>query len=198
MARILVARGYGYADVATKQPVDPYRTVFRPGSVSKLFTWTAVMQLVEAGKLDLDRDVNEYLDFKIPPTFGKPITLRNLMTHTAGFEDHWETCTLNAPMRCCPTAEALKSSIPKRIFPPGEIIAYSNYGAGLASYIGLRASGKPFAQYVLEHIFAPLTMTHSSMEQPASRRSHEANGQGLYDGFGRQTSLVRICAMAGN
>jgi CubicO group peptidase (beta-lactamase class C family) len=61
--------------------------MFRPGSVSKLFTWTAVMQLVQAGKIDLDRDVNDYLDFRIPPKFGKPITMRNLMTHTAGFED---------------------------------------------------------------------------------------------------------------
>ena len=63
------------------------RTLFRPGSVSKLFTWTAVMQQVEQGKLDLDADVNQYLDFKIPPRDGKPVTLRNIMTHTAGFEE---------------------------------------------------------------------------------------------------------------
>ena len=66
--QLLAARGYGYADIAKKTPVDPYRTLFRPGSVSKLITWTAVMQQVEAGKIDLDADVNRYLDFKIPPT----------------------------------------------------------------------------------------------------------------------------------
>src|SRR5438132_4611467 len=85
--KIFFAKGYGYADVEKRKPVSPDNTLFRPGSISKLFTWTAVMQQVEQGKLDLDRDVNEYLDFKIPPAFGKPITLRNIMTHTPGFED---------------------------------------------------------------------------------------------------------------
>ena len=83
----VLQKGYGFADVASRKPVDPATTLFRPGSVSKLFTWTAVMQLVEAGKLDLDKDVNTYLDFKIPPFEGKPVTLRNIMTHTAGFEE---------------------------------------------------------------------------------------------------------------
>ena len=85
--RVLTQRGFGYSDMKTLQPVDPERTLFRPGSTSKLFTWTAVMQQVQAGKLDLDRDINDYLDFKIPPAFGQPITLRHLMTHTAGFEE---------------------------------------------------------------------------------------------------------------
>ena len=85
--KILVERGYGYSDVAGRKPVDPALTMFRPGSVSKLFTWTAVMQQVEKGKIDLDADVNRYLDFKIPPRDGKPVTMRNLMTHTGGFED---------------------------------------------------------------------------------------------------------------
>ena len=85
--QVLTQRGYGYADVATRQRVDPATTLFRVGSISKLFTWTAVMQLVEQGKIDLDADVNRYLDFKIPPFAGRPITMRNLMTHTSGFED---------------------------------------------------------------------------------------------------------------
>ena len=83
----LTERGFGYSDVAAQKPVDPQLTLFRPGSVSKLFTWTSVMQLVQAGKLNLDTDVNQYLDFKIPPKYGKPITLRNLITHTAGFQE---------------------------------------------------------------------------------------------------------------
>src|SRR4051812_17464238 len=85
--QLLTARGFGYADVEKRTLVDPERTLFRPGSVSKLVTWTAAMQLVEQGKLDLDKDINGYLDFKIPDYDGKPITLRQMMTHTAGFEE---------------------------------------------------------------------------------------------------------------
>jgi len=85
--KLVLAKGYGFADVQKKEPVSPETTLFRPGSISKLFTWTAVMQQVEQGKLDLDREVNDYLDFKIPPAFGKPITLRNIMTHSTGFEE---------------------------------------------------------------------------------------------------------------
>src|SRR5450755_2241958 len=85
--KILTERGYGYSDVAKRAPVDTKLTLFRPGSVSKLFTWAAVMQLVEQGKIELDADVNQYLDFKIPAREGKPVTIRNLMQHTAGFEE---------------------------------------------------------------------------------------------------------------
>src|ERR1700679_3735757 len=88
--KILFAKGYGYADVAKRKPVIADETMFRPGSVSKLLTWTAVMQQVQAGKLNLDVDVNDYLDFKIPEKFGKPITLRNIMTHSSGIEESVE------------------------------------------------------------------------------------------------------------
>jgi CubicO group peptidase (beta-lactamase class C family) len=85
--KLFVAKGYGYADLENKIPVDPEQTVFRIGSAGKLFTWTAVMQLVEQGKLDLDANINTYLDFHIPDTYPQPITLKHLLTHTAGFED---------------------------------------------------------------------------------------------------------------
>jgi CubicO group peptidase (beta-lactamase class C family) len=85
---LILAKGYGFEDISKQTPVDPYRTLFRPGSVSKLFTWVAVMQLVEQGQLDLDTDVNTYLEsFSIKDTFDDPITLRHIMTHSAGFED---------------------------------------------------------------------------------------------------------------
>ena len=89
--QVLTQRGFGFADVAHRRPVDPAGTLFRPGSISKLFTWTAVMQQVEQGHLNLDADVNTYLDFQIPPRDGQPITLRNIMTHTAGFEEQIKT-----------------------------------------------------------------------------------------------------------
>src|SRR3954469_16457210 len=164
--QILTQRGFGYADVARQQPVDPAATMFRPGSVSQLFTWTAVMQLVQAGKLDLDRDVNDYLDFRIPPKFGKPITLRNLMTHTPGFEETIKYLILYQPSKVAPLGKVLSRWVPDRIYAPGTMPAYSNYGAALAGYIVERASGEPFDAYVQRHIFAPLGMAHSSFEQP--------------------------------
>ena len=164
--KVLLLKGYGYADLKTKKPVDPNATMFRLASISKLFTWTAVMQLEEQGKLDIDADVNKYLDFQIRPAFGKPITLRNLMTHTGGFEEADRDLIVVHPKKDISVREYLVENQPKRLFPPGEVPAYSNYGVGLASYIVQRVSGEPFEQYVQEHIFAPLGMTHSTFYQP--------------------------------
>lgn len=163
--RVLFAHGYGYANLATRAPVSPADTLFRIGSVSKLFTWTAVMQLVEQHKLDLDRDINAYLDFTIPPRFGKPITLRDLMTHTPGFEDTARDL-LPATPAGTNLERYLKAHLPARIFPPGQIVAYSNYGAGLAGYIVQRVSGEPFDDYIQRHILEPLDMRHSTFAQP--------------------------------
>jgi CubicO group peptidase (beta-lactamase class C family) len=166
---LLLEKGYGYADLKSKRPVDPNSTIFRLASISKLFTWVSVMQLKEAGRLDLDADVNRYLDFQIRPAFNKPITLRNLMTHTGGFEETVDDIILTDPKKAVSLRDYLIANQPMRIFPPGEVPAYSNYGVGLASYIVQRASGEPFEQYVQEHIFAPLGMTHSSFYQPVEK-----------------------------
>ena len=163
--KVMFSKGYGYSDVAAKKPVIPETTMFRPGSVSKLFTWTSVMQLVEQGKLDLDKDVNEYIDFKIPDAFGKPITVKNLLTHTPGFEEQVKDLITNR-VETPDLGAYLKTHIPGRIFPPGTVPAYSNYGAALAGYIVERVSGEPFEQYVQDHIFKPLAMTHSTFDQP--------------------------------
>ena len=163
--KVLFAKGYGYADLKTRTPPSPETTLFRPGSTSKLFTWTAVMQLVEQGKLDLDADINQYLDFKIPPRDGKPITLRNIMTHTPGFEETARDL-LPASTDEIDLGKYLKSHIPARIFAPGKIVAYSNYGCGLAGYIVQRVSGERFEDYIQHHIFDPLDMHHSSFAQP--------------------------------
>lgn len=166
---VLTEKGYGYSDVATKRPMDPFTTLVRPASTSKLFTWTAVMQQVQAGKIDLDRDVNDYLDFKIPPYDGKPVTMRNLMTHTAGFEERLEGLLIhgNKPP---PLSDAVKAWVPKRIFSPGTTPAYSNYGAMLAGYIVERVSGEPYDEYIARHIFHPLGMMHSTMSEPVPAR----------------------------
>jgi len=164
--QILTQKGYGYADVASHKPVDPAKTLFRPGSVSKLFTWTAVMQLVEQGKLDLDKDVNAYLDFKIPPYHGKPITLRNIMTHTAGFEEVVKDLIAHDPKALMPLGTYVKTHLPERIFEPGTTPAYSNYATAVAGYIVERQSGESFDNYIERHIFTPLGMANSSFRQP--------------------------------
>ena len=164
--QVLLEKGYGVSDVARNTRVDAKATLFRVGSVSKLFTWTAVMQQVEQGRLNLDTDVNTYLDFKIPPLNGAPITLRNLMTHTSGFEEQVRGIATENPDGLPTLGAALKRSIPLRIYAPGTTPAYSNYGAALAGYIVERVSGEPFDAYVAHHIFAPLGMDHSSFTQP--------------------------------
>jgi len=162
----ILKKGYGYSDVTKKSPVDPDTTMFRLASISKLFTWVSVMQLSEQGKLDIDADVNDYLDFKIAPAFGKPITLRNLMTHTGGFEEVVHDILFVDPKKATSLRDFLINNQPRRMYPPGEIPAYSNYGVGLAGYIVQRISLEPFEQYVSEHIFQPLGMKHSSFNQP--------------------------------
>jgi CubicO group peptidase (beta-lactamase class C family) len=163
--QIVTERGFGYSDVAKRAPVDPKLTLFRPGSVSKLFTWTAVMQQVEQGKIDLDADVNQYLDFKIPARDGKPVTMRQLMQHVAGFEEQAKGIMTDDPKS--PNFEALlKQWVPERVFVPGTTPAYSNYGASLAGYIVQRVSGESFDDYLDKHIFAPLDMKYSTFRQP--------------------------------
>jgi len=164
--QVLFSKGYGYADRETRTPVDPEKTLFRPGSVSKLFVWTSVMQLVEQGKLSLDTDVNEYIDFTIPATYPEPVTLKTLLTHTPGFEDRGEDLFKLKPESVISLEAYLKKNLPARVFPPGKIGAYSNYGTALAGYIVERISGMPFYEYVETNIFSPLEMTHATFRQP--------------------------------
>ena len=175
--QVIAARGYGYADIAKRKPVDPARTLFRPGSVSKLVTWTAVMQQVEAGKLDLDHDVNAYLDFTIPPRNGKPITLRQIMTHTAGFEEVLKNIIFYDPQQNMSLEAYLKAWVPTRVYDAGTTPDYSNWATALAAYIVQRTSGIPFDTYVEQRIFAPLGMKNSSFRQPlpAALRGRQCN-----------------------
>jgi CubicO group peptidase (beta-lactamase class C family) len=182
--KVLMSKGYGYADLETRTPVDPQNTLFRPGSVSKLFVWTAVMQLVEQGKLSLDADVNEYLDFTIPATYPEPVTLKTLMTHTPGFEDKGEDLFVLKPEKLISLEAYLKKNVPARVFPPGTVGAYSNYGTALAGYIVERVSGMPFYEYVEENIFVPLEMTHATFRQPLSAdlAADMASGYNYFNG----------------
>jgi CubicO group peptidase (beta-lactamase class C family) len=159
------AKGYGMADATRHVPFDPARSLVRIGSVTKLFTWTAVMQQVQAGRLDLDTDVNRYLKgFRVPATYPGPVTLRTLMNHTAGFED--QIVGTGARTTVPPLGDFLAHHMPARIRPPGEISAYSNYGAALAGYIVSQVSGEKYDAYVKRHILDPLGMAHTTATEP--------------------------------
>jgi CubicO group peptidase (beta-lactamase class C family) len=164
---LFFAKGYGFADREKRIPVDPATTLIRPGSISKLFTWTAVMQLVEQGKLDLDADVNSYLKtFKIPATFPEPITMRHLLTHTPGFEDQGLGLFARDPAELKPLRKSLAAKIPARVRPAGSLSSYSNYGTALAGLIVEEVSGVPFAEFVEQNILRPLGMEHSTFREP--------------------------------
>jgi len=161
---LIFSRGYGYSDIANRTPVDPETTLFYIGSITKLFTWTCVMQLVEEGKIDLDADINTYLtDFSIPETYpGHPVTMRHLMTHSAGFEEQVIRMTVTDVEDLYPFRTYCEENIPARVYPPGTVTSYSNYGTALAAVIVEDVTGVPFEQYLNEHILSPLSMTKTS------------------------------------
>ncbi len=165
--KVILARGYGYGDVAKRVPVYPDSTLFRIGSISKLFVWVSVMQLVQQGRLNLDANVNEYLtDFKIPDTYAQPITLKNLLTHTPGFEDIIINLFARDATKLRPLNEILQSELPGRVRPPGTQAAYSNHGTGLAALIVERVAGMSFHDYVEKNILANLMMNRTTFRQP--------------------------------
>ena len=157
--------GYGFKNIENAVPVDPDNTLFRPGSVSKLFTWVALMQQVEAGKVDLDADVNTYIDFEIPRNGFAPIKVRDLLSHSPGMSDV-SGFIVESPEQLVPYEEWIKAKVPRRVWAPGVETAYSNFGAALAGYIVERVSGEPYADYVEKHIFMPLGMTATSFREP--------------------------------
>lgn len=190
--QVLLARGYGNADRERHVAVTP-DTLLRIGSISKLFTWTAVMQLVEQHRLDLDTDVQQYIDFDLPKTFAQPITLRHLMTHTAGFEEilhgMWASEGESLDLR-----GYLVARVPARIHAPGSVAAYSNYGATLAGYIVQRRSGEAFDAYVRNHVLLPLGMTHTTFAQPLPAGLAPAMSRGYAAGAdpAKPFELIRV------
>ncbi|MEP0548905.1 MAG: serine hydrolase domain-containing protein [Rhodothermales bacterium] len=162
---VVVQRGYGWADVAAGRPMDVSETVVRVGSVSKLVTATAVMQLWERGALDLGADVNASLGgVRVPEAFGEPVTPHDLLTHTAGFDER--LLAAGTPGQPPPLVGYLRRTLPDRVYPPGLLHSYSNHGYGLLGALVERVSGVAFERYAEEHVFAPLGMTRSTFRQP--------------------------------
>ncbi len=177
--KIILAKGYGFSDIKKQTPVNPNETLFRIGSISKLFTWTSVMQLVQQGKLDLNTDINKYLrDFQLPATYPEPITLKHLMTHSPGFEDLVIGLFAKDSSKVKRLGEILSKEIPGRVRPAGETASYSNHGTGMAAYIVEQVSGMNWLDYVEKNITTPLAMTSTSFRQPLPLRLKSSLSKG--------------------
>ncbi len=184
--RQVLSRGFGVASLETGTPVDPAMTLFRPGSVSKLFTWTAVMQLVEAGRLDLDAPVADYVDqFELPDAFGIPLTLTHLMTHAPGLEDGAAGFLFaDEAEDLVPLADSLAAHVPEQIWAPGTFSAYNNWATALAGLVVANVSGMSFEDYVAANIFGPLGMTQATFEEPLPERLAPHMAQGYWNEHG--------------
>ena len=161
--QVLLQQAYGQSDLESGQQVDVARTLFRIGSVSKLFTALAAMQLVDAGKLDLQRDVRTYLP-EMPIPYGA--TTHQLLTHTAGFDERFAGAYTDSPAHWVPLAEHLRLAPPAQVKTPGMSYSYSNYHYALVGRIIERLSGQTYERYVADRIFAPLKMTATTASQP--------------------------------
>lgn len=188
---LVYAKGYGYADIETETPVDPEETLFHVGSITKLFTWTAVMQQVEAGTIDLDADVNTYLkDVSLPETYpGQPVTMRHLMTHSAGFEETEVHFAVAEPADLYSFRIYCKENIPALIYPPGTVSSYSNYGTTLAAVILEDVTGVPYGEYVQDNILTPLGMTDTIVSYPEAPEKDAETASGYHYAGGANTAV---------
>ncbi len=175
--KLVFSKGYGYADLANKTPIDPEKTLFRVASISKVVTATAAMQLYEQGLLNLHEDVNTYLNgFQLPETFDKPVTVAHLLTHTGGFDDRSINLASPREDQVPSMQDYLARNIPPRVMPPGEIMSYSNHGSGLAGLIIENISCTPFIDYAHENVLEPLGMERSSFLLPPELAPDLATG----------------------
>jgi CubicO group peptidase (beta-lactamase class C family) len=161
---VLFKAGYGFADLEIRTPADPDESLFRIASITKTFVWTAIMQLVEQGRLSLDDPVDQYLDFSIPDVYGEPIRIRHLLTHTPGFEEKATDSRARTVEEVGPLKDYLIEAMPARVRPPGEQASYSNYATALAGYIIERITGQTWADYIDKHILGPLGMDSTNTQ----------------------------------
>lgn len=187
--QVLYKKGFGYSNIEKETNVHPDQDLFRVGSISKLFVWISLMQLEQQGRLNLNDPVEKYIDFRFPETFEKKIRIIDLMNHTPGFEDRLPGLFVPTPEDQLPLHDVLSNHVPERIFPPGEIVAYSNYGAILASYVVERISGLSFEEYVQKNIFHPLKMQSSTFAQDSQHPLHSSIAGG-YAGVEGQWTLM--------
>jgi len=174
--RVVYLRGYGLANVAERRAADPETTVWRIGSISKTFTALAVAQLADRGRVDLRADVNRYLTrLHLPETYPLPVSVGDLLTHTAGLDEIRPGTQAPTAERVLPLADFLRTRL-ARVRPPGETISYSTYGITLAGELVEEVSGMGFERYLRENVWGPLGMRRTSVTVPAELRRDLAMG----------------------
>lgn len=177
--RLIYAEGFGDREVYFEEPVEPARTIFRIGSITKALTAVAVLQLVDRGLVDLDADVNRYLDeFRVPDDFESPVRVRDLLTHTGGFDQIGLDRHAESPEEVTPLGEWIGANL-VRIRPPGRISAYDTYGMTLAGHLVEKVSGLEYAEYLRSHVFMPLAMHRSGIDVPPALEEDVAVGYGF-------------------
>lgn len=173
--QVVLKKGYGVASLRPQRPVDPDRSLFRVGSISKTFTWIALMKEVEAGRIRLNQPVNLYLPERVQirdQGYDQPVRVINLMDHSAGFEDRALGHLFERnPSRVRPLDLYLRQERPRRVHPPGLISSYSNYGVALAGEAVAYTSGKTFERLVEDEILLPLGMAHTTFREPRAVRA---------------------------
>lgn len=171
---VIILKGYGVADIKTGEPVDPETTVFRIGSITKPFTAIAALQQVDAGTLDLNTDINQYLyPYRVPDTYPDPVTAHHILTHQSGFDV--DISYLYGPRfksEKISTEEIERRLI--RIRRPGEVAAYDNLGFGILGLVIDFASGGSYDQAIAKGIFRPLGMNRSFVDLPPNRTGNLA------------------------
>lgn len=186
--RVLYQRGYGFANLTVRKPVDPEKTIWRIGSISKVFTATAVVQLADRGKYQLTDDVNRYLTkFKVPATFPEPVRFEHLLTHTAGFDEIRPGTRAETQSELLSLGDFLAPKL-IRLRPPGRVISYSTYGITLGGYLVEQVSGLDFETYLARNIWRPLGMLRTNIVVPDSLRRDLAEGYELDGGVNKPAS----------
>ena len=182
--KVVFSKGYGYADLAKRVPVVPEQTVFRVASISKVFTAAAALQLVERGKLDLRANVNQYLTrFTVDDPYPQPVTLAELLTHSAGLDASVIGIAARSPSRVVPLGTFLARQMPPVMMPPGKIYSYSSFGVSLVGYLVQKISGDPFDAYVEKNILQPLDMRDSGFQLTPDLAAHLATGYEYHRGI---------------
>lgn len=182
--RVLALRGYGLADIEDDVAVDPSDTLFRVGSVSKVFVWLRLSQLIDAGELELESDVRELIELPTQLRFDEALTVRDLMTHRSGFEDRVIRLFAQGQRTAGDLDSALRDLAPRQVNRPGTVTAYSNYASSLAARVIEAVDGEAWEASIERHVFAPAGASSTSYEQPLppELRSRVASGYRLSNG----------------